>query len=130
MPSSPSAPSFPHRSPGNWLERSISAARGAISAAAKSRTLARSISTSSPRANCRPGSSMGKFTVLNVYVNVNSARSGLGRSLPAAASVQELARLGLEDADLTEHLVDVAPLALELGAACGERIEELLQLRP
>ena len=35
MPSSPSWPSLGHRSRGNSLERSISAARGAISRAAK-----------------------------------------------------------------------------------------------
>ena len=48
MPRSPSAPIFGHRSIGNSLERSISAARGAISFAAKSRTVWRSISIVSP----------------------------------------------------------------------------------
>src|SRR5882672_290105 len=87
-PRTPSAPSFFHRSGGNWLERSISAARGAISAAANARTELRSRSTSSPRAKRSPEASpaAGKFGVrsmdalrvgglLNVYVNVNLAQN-------------------------------------------------------
>src|SRR5947207_15131247 len=42
MPSRPSLPSLRHRSGGNWLVRSISAARGAISFPAKSCTVSRS----------------------------------------------------------------------------------------
>src|SRR3954447_1170856 len=48
MPSRPSAPSSFHRCFGNSLERSISAARGAIFSCAKRRTMSRSASMSSP----------------------------------------------------------------------------------
>src|SRR6267142_2023639 len=49
MPSSPCAPSAGHRSRGNSLLRSISAARGAICSAAKRRTCWRISSSSAPR---------------------------------------------------------------------------------
>src|SRR5205085_666894 len=52
-----------------------------------------------------------------------------GRPLPAPAAVQELPRLRLEDADLREHLVDVAALALELLAPRLQRAHELEELR-
>src|SRR5512134_3145056 len=48
MPSSPSPPILRHRSIGNSLLRSISAARGAISRRAKSATCSRSMSAVSP----------------------------------------------------------------------------------
>ncbi len=48
MPSTPRSPSLRHRSIGNWSVRSISAARGAISAWAKSCTASRSASMSAP----------------------------------------------------------------------------------
>src|SRR4030081_1605344 len=50
MPSRPCAPSAGHRSRGNSLLRSISAARGAICSAAKRRTCWRISSSSAPRA--------------------------------------------------------------------------------
>src|SRR3982075_4221658 len=49
MPSRPCAPSAGHRSRGNSLLRSISAARGAICSAAKRRTCSRISSSSAPR---------------------------------------------------------------------------------
>src|SRR6184192_3726314 len=48
MPSRPTEPSLRHRSGGNSFVRSISAARGAISLAAKSRTVSRSMAMVSP----------------------------------------------------------------------------------
>src|SRR5262245_9248393 len=55
MPSTPSSPILRHRSMGNWSLRSISAARGAISACAKAVTASRSASTSSPSWWLSPG---------------------------------------------------------------------------
>ena len=55
MPSTPSSPILRHRSIGNWSLRSISPARGAISASAKARTASRSASMSSPSWKFRPG---------------------------------------------------------------------------
>src|SRR5512146_3425998 len=59
MPSTPRSPSLRPRSIGNWSVRSISAARGAISACAKSRTASRSASMSAPRSKSSPGSCIG-----------------------------------------------------------------------
>ena len=55
MPSRPCAPSFGHSSRGNSLLRSMAAARGAISCAAKRRTCRRISSSSGPagRSRCR-----------------------------------------------------------------------------
>src|SRR3954468_22402430 len=53
MPCSPRSPSFGHRSRGNWLVLSISAARGAISFAEKSRTVSRIASAVSPRSKLK-----------------------------------------------------------------------------
>ena len=58
MPSTPSSPILRHRSIGNWSLRSISAARGAISASANARTASRSASISSPSWKSSPGSLM------------------------------------------------------------------------
>src|SRR6185312_3172486 len=55
MPSTPRSPILRHRSIGNWSLRSISAARGAISAWAKSRTASRRASMSSPSWKFSPG---------------------------------------------------------------------------
>src|SRR2546429_326423 len=55
MPSTPRSPNLRHRSMGNWSSRSISPARGAISACANSRTASRSASMSSPSWKFRPG---------------------------------------------------------------------------
>ena len=55
MPSTPSSPILRHRSIGNWSLRSISAARGAISAWANACTASRSASMSSPSMKFRPG---------------------------------------------------------------------------
>ena len=55
MPSTPRSPNFRHSSFGNSLVRSISAARGAISSAAKLRTVSRSMSADSPRSKFRVG---------------------------------------------------------------------------
>src|SRR2546423_2799771 len=49
MPSSPCSPSAGHRSRGNWLRRSTTAARGAMRAAAKRRTCRRVSSSSALR---------------------------------------------------------------------------------
>src|SRR5512144_1676602 len=49
MPSTPRSPIFGQRSGGNWLLRSIPAARGAISSRANCCTVARSMSIVSPR---------------------------------------------------------------------------------
>src|SRR5882762_7882540 len=149
-PRSPSAPIFFHRSEGNWFERSISAARGAISSRAKPRTVARSMSMSSPRAKRSPGSSIAG--VPPERLRARSIRGDSGRvdftlrlrkrqsrasSLPgpggrpaAPCADEDLARLALERADLGEHLLDLFALALELLAACGERGDEFFQLRP
>src|SRR6185437_110937 len=59
MPSRPMPPSFTHRSAGNTLSRSMSAARGAISPDANLRTDARSMSIVSPSSK----SSEGKFSM-------------------------------------------------------------------
>src|SRR5689334_20390680 len=59
MPSTPRSPIFRHRSMGNAFVRSISAARGAISAFAKLRTVSRRRPIVSPRAK----SSVGMFIV-------------------------------------------------------------------
>src|SRR5947208_17145004 len=59
MPRSPRSPIFCHRPSGNWFDRSISAARGAISFAANCWTVARSMSMSSPSAKL----SEGKFSM-------------------------------------------------------------------
>src|SRR3954470_21544895 len=58
MPSTPTSPILRHRSMGNWSLRSISAARGAISACANSCTASRNASISSPNWKFRPGSCM------------------------------------------------------------------------
>src|ERR1700740_1565911 len=55
MPSTPRSPNLRHRSIGNWLVRSISAARGAISAAAKLTTLSRIASAVSPKSKFNDG---------------------------------------------------------------------------
>src|SRR5262245_30840301 len=59
MPSSPSAPSSGHRSRGNTLVRSISAARGAIRSWAKRAVVSRSNSTSCPRLKSNPVQAFG-----------------------------------------------------------------------
>ncbi len=53
-PSTPTSPSFFHRSAGNSLSWSIAAARGAISFAVKRRTMSRSASISSPSSKSMP----------------------------------------------------------------------------
>src|SRR4051794_27566142 len=83
MPSTPTSPILRHRSIGNRSLRSISAARGAISACANSRTAWRSASISSPSWKFRPGKSMARDPRLDVYVNVNYASGGLARFLHA-----------------------------------------------
>jgi hypothetical protein len=55
MPSTPSSPILRQQSIGNWSSRSISKARGAISAWANSRTASRSASMSSPSWKLSPG---------------------------------------------------------------------------
>ena len=55
MPCRPRSPSFFHRSAGNSFFWSTSAARGAISSAAKDCTVSRSISMVSPRWKSRLG---------------------------------------------------------------------------
>src|SRR5690606_32429085 len=62
MPSTPRSPNLRHKSIGNWSLRSTSAARGAISACAKSRTASRNISRSEPRSKFRPG----RFMVVSI----------------------------------------------------------------
>src|SRR3954470_9025071 len=57
MPSTTTSPILRHRSIGNWSLRSASAARGAISLRANSRTASRSASMSSPSWKFRPGRS-------------------------------------------------------------------------
>ena len=71
MPCRPRSPSFFHRSAGNRLSWSIAAARGAISSAAKLRTVSRSISMVSPRSKLRPGS-----WVMGVSFSVDVAALG------------------------------------------------------
>src|SRR6266513_5481755 len=60
MPRSPRSPILRHSPSGNWFDRSISAARGAISFAANCWTVARSMSMSSPSAKF----SEGKFSMV------------------------------------------------------------------
>ena len=55
MPSRPSAPSFGQSARGNSFVRSISAASGATSDAAKSATVSRSMSAVSPRSKSNGG---------------------------------------------------------------------------
>ena len=59
MPCTPRSPSFFHRSAGNSFTRSISAARGAISAAQKDCSVSRRASMVSPRLKFRLGTFMG-----------------------------------------------------------------------
>ena len=59
MPCSPSSPICGHRSRGNTLSRSISAARGAILSREKSCTVDRSWSRSSPRPKSNPVHALG-----------------------------------------------------------------------
>src|SRR3954470_11532193 len=59
IPSTPISPSFGHRSRGKVLLRSISSARGAISALEKRATVSRSASTSSPSAKSNPRQTFG-----------------------------------------------------------------------
>src|SRR3990167_3640311 len=65
MPSTPRSPILRHRSIGNWSLGSISAARGAISDCAKSRTASRRASTSSPNWKFRPGMLAGMLMVFS-----------------------------------------------------------------
>ena len=82
MPSRPSSPSLRHRSCGNRLSRSMSAARGAISVggevAARRRAANRS---SSPRSKFRPGSCMCLV----------SSERGLRAVLPALDGARKIA---------------------------------------
>src|SRR5205814_4480313 len=81
MPRSPRSPILRHSAAGNWFDRSISAARGAISFAANCWTVARSMSTSSPSAKL----SEGKFST---FVPPHSRRRAVPRRelLPLRAS--------------------------------------------
>src|SRR4051794_12849393 len=133
MPSTPSAPILRHKSIGNWSERSISAARGAISACAKSRTASRSASTSSPSWKFSPGR-----VVMQVSLDSNRRRTSprvVDRSAdwstwlaPFAFGQQPLAFL-LVRAHLVQRGMQVGHLLLELRAVRGQHAQELLQLR-
>src|SRR5574343_1367495 len=70
MPSRPMSPNFFHRSAGNSLARSISAARGAISASAKAFTASRSMLMSSPRPKSRLGMFMWFVSVLGLFFSL------------------------------------------------------------
>src|SRR2546425_12297170 len=141
MPSTPSSPILRHRSIGNWSLRSISVARGAISASAKLRTASRSASTSSPSMKFKPGRFMALSPVY-VYVNVNcrgagaAARAGsagrLGGALAAAGGSrpgeQALATFLMLCA-LRQRDLDVLQLLLQLHAVLLPHAETALQLR-
>src|SRR4029453_9117482 len=75
MPCRPRSPSFFHRSAGNRLSWSICAARGAISSAAKLRTVSRSISMVSPRSKPRPGSWIMVVSVWGLISGGGAARA-------------------------------------------------------
>ena len=75
MPSTPRSPNLRHRSIGNALSRSIAAARGAISSAAKASTVARSMSAASPRSKFRPGSRFGNDAMLEQWPTRRGAPS-------------------------------------------------------
>src|SRR5574343_1218170 len=70
MPSRPMSPTFFHRSAGNSLTRSISAARGAISASAKAFTASRSMLMSSPRPKSRLGMFMWFVSVPGLFFSL------------------------------------------------------------
>src|SRR5918999_2604508 len=118
MPSSPSAPSLGQRSGGNSFKRSISAARGAISVAAKSRTVSRSISTVLPWSNRNAGSSIG--SLLWRVRPVGKHHQGLllhGGNVLAVVSVH----LGACDGERSARLNDVAARK-QRGARRGQDV--------
>jgi len=77
--------------------------------------------------NTRGGRRRGSDIVNDVYVNVNSARARLPAAVRAMA--QALAALSFERVDFFEHDCDVFLLLLEHGAALGEHLQELDELR-
>src|SRR3954468_4890344 len=154
MPSTPSSPIFSHRSIGNWSLRSISAARGAISAWANACTASRSASMSSPSMKFRPGRlfisrllgefgawpALGSGSLVDVYVNVNQTRlSGPRRALAGrwGTAGRLGCRGGLEQPlaarlvlrDLFQRHADVVKLQLDLLAMGAQHREERLELR-
>ena len=99
----PRSPILRHRSIGNWSLRSISAARGAISACANSRTASRSASMSSPSWKLSPGkllmgwvsSRMGLMNRKRGSVGLGDRRQGLlhhgaGRGLAVVVHMHHL----------------------------------------
>src|SRR5579863_5380007 len=71
IPSTPRSPNLRHRSTGNALSRSMSAARGAISSPAKASTVARSMSAASPRSKFRPGRRFGRAAIRSSLAGLN-----------------------------------------------------------
>src|ERR1700730_14302840 len=69
MPCTPSSPRRGHSLRGNWLLLSISAASGAISAALKARTLARSWSAVSPSPKLSAGYSLRIMLALHILTS-------------------------------------------------------------
>src|SRR6478672_3875582 len=108
MPSTPSSPILRHRSIGNRSLASISAARGAISAAAKARTASRSASMSSPSWKSSPGRFMVLSSMLDVAADDGHHRGRHGGDQLLLARAVELQRAAVDDADGAPRLDDLA----------------------
>src|SRR4051812_12678549 len=116
IPRSPRSPSLPQRSAGKTLSRSMSAARGAISSAAKARTVSRNMSIVSPRSKFNPevmagrslAQTLGPFAVAALSASRHSDRTlatapdGRAASI-VAHRVQERLRLSLALEDVGAH---------------------------
>src|SRR3546814_19851311 len=85
-PSTPSAPSFGQRSAGKSLARSMSAARGAIPAAANAATPSRRKSAVSPRAKSSRGREFGViFGLPTGLLPLGTVRAGTAPPGPCSA---------------------------------------------
>src|SRR5690554_5284184 len=140
IPSRPMSPIFRHRSMGNSLLRSISSARGAISAAAKPLICSRSMSRVSPRPKL--SSEYCDFIVGYLVVLESglcaSSRSGdglFGFFLPCALLFlfllqvfQCFAAPGFGGFYFHFRLGDVVFLLFQLGAPVGEDFQHLQKL--
>src|SRR5687768_11125967 len=116
-PRTPSSPILRHRSIGNLSLRSISAARGAISAWAKLRTASRNASMSSPSWKSRPGRFMESLLVVDVVAAGHRHHGGghRGDELVLAAVQVELGGAAVDHADRAPRLGD-APVEAKAGA--------------
>src|SRR3979411_3546571 len=117
MPCRPSAPSFGHRSRGNWLLLSISSARGAISWLAKSCTVSRIASAVSPRSKLNIRCALGIMVGLPPGISC-----GLARAQPYALEISlsrgEVAEKGHRP-DWRSDAAECSKLALALARATG-----------